>query len=175
MRSRTITFFAVAICLITIALLAFTVLKRDAQGQQEQPERVMELPQIVSKISNLRIVNAKVESEGKSEARAILEIENTSDKSIVAIAIESGDDKDASGTNLNGFNEGDKPPTIVVKPSEIFKMEMPLANLRPGFPIRVSGVMYADGTEEGEKATLGTMHRQKEHYKNKKKGGLSPQ
>lgn len=174
MKNRTIALFVVVVSLMAITLLTFAVLKRNAQGQQKQPERVTELPQVVSKVKNLEIINVSLRGEGTPDATASISIKNNSDKPIIAVAIESGDDKDSSGTSLNGFNEGDEPPSIVVQPYETFQMDFPLANLRPGFPIRIGGVIYADGMEDGETAALGTMHRQKEHEKNKKKGGTSP-
>ncbi|MCA1638151.1 MAG: hypothetical protein LC768_07420, partial [Acidobacteria bacterium] len=132
-------------------------------------------PQVVSKVKNLEIINTSLRGEGKRDAIAVIKMRNNSDKPIIAITIVSGDDKDSSGINFNGFNEGNVPPSIVIQPYETFEMDMPLANLRPSFPIRIGGVMYADGIEDGEEETLRTMRGQKEHYKNKKKEKDSPQ
>ena len=61
------------------------------------------------------------------------------------------------------------------KEQDSIKVDFPLANVQPGFPIKIAAVMYADGTKNGEKRALETMRGQKEHYKNKKKGQASPQ
>ena len=130
-----------------------------------------QLPPIISKVKTLEVVNAKLKGAGTHDAIVEIEIKNNSPKPIIAVAIESGDKKDASGTTLNGFNEGDVPPNIVVKPFEVFQMYFSLANVRQGHPIRIGGVVYADGMEEGDEITLGTIRRQRDHYKKIMKGG----
>jgi hypothetical protein len=154
MKNRIIASFAVIVSLIAITVVTFSLLRHSAQGQKEQPVRVTKLPQVISQVDNLEILSASLRNEGTRDAIAVIEIKNNSNKPIIAVAIVSGDDKDYSGTSLEGFGEGDEPTRIIFKPNEIFKMEMPLANVLPGFPIRVSSVMYADGTEAGDEMTL---------------------
>jgi hypothetical protein len=45
-----------------------------------------------------------------------------------------------------------------------------LQNAKPGEPIRVSAVVYADDSEDGEKIALETIHSQGEHHKSGKAG-----
>lgn len=54
---------------------------------------------------------------------------------------------------------------------------MPLSYVWPGPPIRIGGVVYEDGTEEGDEVTRATLRGQKEHQKNqeKEKEGAPPQ
>jgi hypothetical protein len=103
---------------------------------------------------------------GEPDASAVIEIRNNSNKAVIALAVESGDENEAYGINRNGFN-GDSPPTTVLEPHGTIVLEVDIANLSPNFPLRVAGVIYADGTEDGNMATLGTMHRQRDHEKAK--------
>ena len=115
MKFRTITLATVISSLaIVIAFLAFTTLKRDANGQKENPDIAAKLPEVVSKINNLEIINVTLQGAKRQTSAAVIEIKNNSDKSIIGIAIESGNEKDASGITLNGFNEGDEPPTTIL-------------------------------------------------------------
>lgn len=165
MKNRIVAFCFISIFAIVVIFVAFTALRQDAQGQKKDSARFTKLPQILSKISSLELLTSRIENEGSPDAVVVLKMRNNSDKSIIAVAIESGDDKERSGTTLNGFNDGDEPPTIIVGPYENFEARMPLANVRPGFPIHISGVLYSDGSEDGNKGSLETIHRQKEHYK----------
>lgn len=159
---------------IAIAVFAFTILKNNADARKQ--DELQNQIRVVNNTRNLEVLDVKIRSSGDGRfAEAIIEVRNNSDKPIIAIGLESGNEKEASGTNLNGFNDGDVPPSIILKPHESIKINFPLSYIHPGFPIRISGVMYADGTEDGEEITLGTMHKQKEHYKNKRKGESLPQ
>lgn len=126
------------------------------------------VPHVVSKVKNLDIVSVTIQREGTPDAIAVIEVQNNSGKPIIAFAVESGDDKDASGNTINGFGEGGSPPVVVLEPYQTRKVTFPLSNVQPGHPIRVAGVMYADGTEDGDEITLGTMRRQKAHHKKSK-------
>jgi hypothetical protein len=53
-------------------------------------------------------------------------------------------------------------------------IDIPIGELLPNKPIKVGGVIYADGTEDGEANTLKTMHGHKKHDESQslvKKGG----
>ena len=165
-KSRRILIYC-GMLLIVMCAVGVTATRR----QQE-----VKLPKIISKVKSLEVVSATVQGESRSEVVAI-EIRNNSDKPIIAISVESGDDKNASGTGAYGFKDGDEPPAVVIAPHETITIDMPLSDVLPGQPIKVAGVMYADGTEDGEKGALGTLRRQKEHHKAKKlrKEGASSQ
>jgi hypothetical protein len=131
--------------------------------------RQRQLPPIICKVKQLEVVSVAV--EGQDEPEAVIEIKNNSDKPVISVAVEAGEGNDAAGTNLSGIREGELPPLVVIEPHSSTKVNFSLSNLKyfkPGTPIKVSGVLFADGTEDGDEYTLGTMHRQKEHDKAKK-------
>ena len=162
--------YLLLIGIVLIVAATVTAFTRATLRQQSPP-----LPQIVSRIENIEVLGARITRPGGANAAVAIELRNNSDKPIIAITVESGDDNDASGINANGFQEGDAPPTIVLEPRGTIVIVMPLSNVRPGTPIRVGGVMYADGTEEGDEITLGTMRRQRAHYRARTRGASSPQ
>lgn len=133
--------------------------------------RQMGLPPIISKVKALKVAGVTVQGTDEATAQAVIEIMNTSDKAVIAVAVEVGDGNDASGTNLSGIREGDLPPSVVIEPHSSTKVKFPLSHLRffkPGTPIKIGGAMFLDGAEEGDEYTLGTMRRQKQHEKAKK-------
>lgn len=134
------------------------------------------LPRTISKVKNLEVVSVTLENEGQPDATAVIEVHNNSYKAVVAVAIESGDGINSSGINKNGFIDDD-PPQTVIEPFGVLTMRMPLSNLIPNTPLRVSGIFYEDGTEEGEDNTLKTMRSQRDHERKKgaaKKGTSQP-
>ncbi|HVF56402.1 MAG TPA: hypothetical protein VM934_09645 [Pyrinomonadaceae bacterium] len=144
----------------TVALPAMGVIGVMARRSQQPP---VKLPEIISKVKTLKVVSATIKGENGSSPTVVIEIRNNSDKPIIAVAIESGNDRDASGVTLNGFKSEDEPPLIVLKPYSTITMRLPLSSVMPGHPIKVGGVMYADGSEDGDEDTLETMRRQREH------------
>lgn len=149
---------------IIVSILAVSYGAR--KWRQETQQTTTMLPQVVSKVRNLEIVNSTIQKPGLPGAAAAIEIRNNSDKAVIAITLESGNDTDAYGINRNGFN-GDSKPATVIEPHSTVVMEMEFANLLPDSPIKVAGVIYADGTEDGDIATLGTMHRQRDRERAK--------
>jgi hypothetical protein len=121
----------------------------------------------------MEITDTKIAYADTDSPEAAIEIKNNTDKPVIAITIESGDNINTSGTTFSGFRYN-QPPTIICQPYEIYKMKMPIGYGQKGFPLRVSGVMYADGTGEGETTSLKRIRMQKEHDENNI-GGLSPQ
>lgn len=159
-------------CLTISSVLA---LAKVARGPAQKKANNPDLPQVISKVKGIEVVNVAVERQSESDATVVVELRNNSEKPVIAIAIEAGDDKDASGVSASGFKAGDEPPAVVIKPHETYTMRMPLSYVRQGSPIKVGAVMYADGTDEGEAPALGTLRRQREHEKKpKKEGATSP-
>ncbi|HJQ34165.1 MAG TPA: hypothetical protein VJ866_18450 [Pyrinomonadaceae bacterium] len=166
-------YYIAGLCLITLLIIGGVVA---VARRQRRP-----LPPVISKVKQLEVASVIVEGADEETAVAVIEIRNTSDKAVIAVAVEVGDGKDASGTNLNGIREGDLPPLVVIEPYGSTKVRFSLSNLKfykPGTPIKIGGAMFADGDEEGDEDTLGTMRRQKEHQKakkQKKEGATSQQ
>ena len=168
MKNRTLVLGAVVVFLIAATVVTFILLDRSAKGQQKLPKKYSEVPKIISNVKTLEIVEANLREEGTTNAFVEIKIRNNSDKPIIALALESGDENNAAGNMLNGFHYGDEPPTIIIQPHETYQTDFPLANVMPGFPIRIGGVMYADETEDGDEITLKSMRRKKEHSKKHK-------
>ena len=146
---------AIASIIAICGILAFVAFRStDQKAVQNQ-----KLPPIISKVKALEVVDATLESPGTQDATVAIKIKNNSPKAILAVAIETGTKDKAFGHNLNGFGEGDVPAQPVVKPFETFVMRMSLASVKGRLPIRVSGVIYADNSEDGEEMTLGSMRR----------------
>ena len=160
---RIIRYFAPT-CVVVLLLISFAGISASRPQQQIEP------PSIVSKVRSLKILYTEIKGEGV-EADAIIIIYNDTDTPVTAICIEVNDGKDAAGFTLNNFNESTESPKAVLEPYSAITVEFPLAHLRhvkPGTPIRIGGVMFADGTEEGDEDSLDTMHGQKAHYKAQK-------
>ncbi len=151
---------------IVIASLIYVGVTRSRQERETKPTR--ELPAVESHIERLEIVSKKLKGKERPDTVVEIEVRNNSDKPVIAFTVESGTPEDAAGITVNGFNDGDVPPTVVIEPHGSKTVLFPLSNVKPGFPIKISGVMYEDGTQDGEEATLETVRGQKEHYKAKK-------
>src|SRR5687767_8697477 len=153
---------------IVIALTTVVFFDRVAHGQQKAPEVPSEVPSVISQVKALEVIRWDLVDAGARHATVLVKIKNNSGKPIIAVTLESGNDKDASGVTLSGIHEGDKTPSVVVKTDETFEVRFALSNVVKGCPIRVAGVFYADGTEDGDEKTLESMRRQREYLKNKK-------
>lgn len=127
------------------------------------------LPATISKVEGIEVISATIEGN-----LAVVTVRNNTNKAVVSIALETGDDVDSYGANKNGFN-GDNPPKVVIEPYGITTVEMQVSSLSTDKNIRVAGVVYADGKEIGEKKTLEAIRGHREHEKAKAKKGDSPQ
>ncbi len=162
------------ICFAAVSIMAFSGSTLNFRWVRQEAKGASRLPKIVSNVKNLEVVSAAIEERDEAGTIVLIEVRNNSDKAMIAVAVESGDDKDSAGVSLNGFKNNGEEPAIVLKPHGSLKVRFSLSDVRPGFPIRIAGVMYADGTEEGDESALGTLHRQKEHeQKSKRKGDPS--
>lgn len=127
-------------------------------------------PKVISKVKALEVLSVTVKGEGEPDAVLAVVIRNNSDQTVVAVTLESGDHKDSSGIAVNGFHGSDEPPFPIIVPHGIKTIELLVSNLLPRKPIKVSGAIYADGTEEGEETTLVSMRKLREHRKKSPKG-----
>jgi hypothetical protein len=117
-----------------------------ATAARQQDSR--KLPKIVSKVKHLEVSSVTIENQGQPGEVVVIEIFNNSDRPVLALSIESGDDKDISGIATNGFSVD--PPGVIIQPYGTTTMRMETANLLPGKPIKVSAAIFADGSVEGE-------------------------
>jgi hypothetical protein len=167
--------------LVVISAVALTKSKRTSppalsKEKQEKNQTVETMPLIIYQVKGIEVVKATLEGKGTVNPFAVLELKNKSDKPIIAVSVEIGEPEEAGGITTSGFKEGDEPPSVIMEPNSSITVELSLQNAKPGEPIRVSAVVYADGSEEGEKIALETVHSLREHHKSEKaKGGSSPQ
>lgn len=164
--------YALIACLLLAAaagVVGVAAALRQRQGHQ--------VPTVVSKVKDLEVAGVQVVREGEPTAALAIEIRNRSARSVVAVSVESGDEKDASGLHING-DAGDGPPETVIEPYGTRTVEFSLSNVHPGKPVKVAGALYADGGEDGEDLSLRSMRHQRKSDKErhlKSKGGSSPQ
>jgi hypothetical protein len=159
-KSKYIFLLVLSMAVVLVCLPGVIVIR--SQGPGLKP------PKVISKVKTIEVLQVEVDGQNSSTAVVVMTLRNNTDKNVIALAVESGDDKNASGVNESGYGEGDDPPTVIIKPHGIFKMEMPFSYVRPGAPIKVGGVMYDDETEEGDEVTLKSMRKHKELRKSKK-------
>jgi hypothetical protein len=161
------------IFLWVIALLAVATLMIVASprlrnaGKQQEDGQTAQLPKIISKVKDLEVISITLDERDAATPTLVIEIRNNSVKPIVAISVESGDEKDSSGIGTDGFIDGDKPPYIILPPQGTITMRMPVASLLPGKPVKVSAVMYADGTDDGEDRAKETIRIDKQRAKDR--------
>ena len=159
------------IFIVVIASVSFTTLmiiatpKLSVSEKLQQTKQLAEIPKVISQVKDLEVISTTIKRQGESDAVVAIEIRNNSDKPIIAIAIESGDKKDASGVSADGFRGEDQTPSIILPPHGTIVMEMPVSNLLPGKPLKVAGVMYLDGTEDGDELTRKTLREHKDKAK----------
>jgi hypothetical protein len=127
------------------------------------------VPEILSCSKNIRVTNTEIANAGTPDASLMVQVENTTNVGIIAIQIESVNDREAFETTLRTSFDNDQPPTVVIKPHEVGTLIASLNNILAGVPLRIGGVMYEDGTEEGCERGLGTLHQVRDHDKSKKK------
>jgi hypothetical protein len=153
-------------CLLLAAGVAGVVMAR----RQAQPGQ---LPKVISKVKNLEVVGVSVRREGEPTAALAVEIRNKSDKPVIAFSLESGDDRNASGIDVNG-DTGDDPPVSVIEAYGTRTVELPMSDIHRGDPFKVGGAVFADGSEDGDAVTLSSMHEHRKRDKTetlKRKGG----
>lgn len=134
--------------------------------KQQDPKQVFVAPKVISKIKDLEVINTTIKRQGEPSAAIAIEIRNNSEKPIVAVAVESGDEKDASGTSANGFRAEGETPSIILPPHGTITMEIAISNLIADKPLKIAGVLYADETEDGEGPAIKTLRGQKDKAKN---------
>lgn len=138
-------------------------------ARQKEPD----LPKVISEAKGIEVVNVRI----KEDLTLIVTVRNNTDKAITALTLQAGDGRDEDAVTVAGYREGDEPDIVIIKAHATYDMDMPLNYVRPGRPVRVSGVSYEDGTEEGNDKTLELMRDQKKQTKLKKskREGGSPQ
>ena len=162
-----------------IALTAFTIIstaKKHTGVNSSQQEIDITLTKVVSCVKHIKLVKKEIRRPGPDAVLALV-LENTSNAGILAIDVDTSKGRESYGITTNKFEEGDVPPEVILWPHQTITVEMPINNLYPGAPIRIGGVLYDDGTEEGCAEPLRIIRRLKEREKAKgtEKKEVSPQ
>ncbi|HYY94827.1 MAG TPA: hypothetical protein VE713_09940 [Pyrinomonadaceae bacterium] len=158
------------IILVSASVLGIAMGTRSVKRGQIQREPVTDtLPPVSSKVKGLEVVNAGIKHQGEPGAEAFLVIKNKSDVGVTAYTVTFGD---ASVGKDGGLSTDE--PVVIIEPHGKTTLSFPLSNLEKGVPIVVTGVFYADGSEEGLPIILKWMHDDRVQEKEKrdaKKGG----
>jgi hypothetical protein len=109
-----------------------------------QRQDATELPAVLSKLKNLKVTKVSVSKKGSPNATVSLEVRNNSPLAVTAFIIEFGD---LSVTTDGGLTSDIA--NTVIEPYGTVTVPISLNNLSKDVPIVVSGVVYADGTEDG--------------------------
>ncbi|HJU56835.1 MAG TPA: hypothetical protein VJ715_19780, partial [Pyrinomonadaceae bacterium] len=143
--------------LVVVSALALTKSSDNSpppKVSQEQQQFVNTMPLIISQVKGIEVVEATLKNPGTKDVIAVLKVKNKSNKSVVAVSVETGEPEEAYGITVEGFKEGDEPPDAVIEPRGTITVELRLDNAKPGDPIRVSGAVFGDESEDGEKTAL---------------------
>jgi len=162
---KTVMFVVIGVSLGFV--IWFGLLIRASGAAQQNPKRpvLSKLPEIKSCLEHIKLVKAELVNQGDSQV-AVLELENQAYIGVISISIETTGDKEKHSVVWSAFTP-DKPPLIIIPPGE--KGRIAIGDLSAYSPIRIGGVMFSDGTEEGCEASLKSMRKLKEFHT--KKGG----
>lgn len=172
MKSQAKTFLPILIGVLIgasifgVRSIAKRFAKPDPFPQQRQSAKY--IPEITSCVKKVSVARTELVNGDTSEAAVLIGIENKSQIGIVAIIVESVGEKETFETTLRGSFETD-PPATVINPGGVGTLQIAMANVFAGAPLRISGAVYADGTEEGCERGLKTLRQVKEHEKSKRK------
>jgi hypothetical protein len=154
-------FFLFASILIAASLIsaaAFSAKRQQPKKQWPQEPRVNSMPPLFSKVKNLEVVRAWIEDPDSAVPNVAIEIRNNSNKDVMAVDLVCGQ----GGITRSGLTD-EEHPIVVMKPHGTTTIRMNFSEMTFGAPLVVGGVVYADGTEEGDKASLKSMQMQRAH------------
>ena len=110
--------------------------------QQQQEQRVKDvLPPTISSLKGIEVTNAYIDEKGQAEITII----NKTDKGIRAIAITNGS---LMFSDDNGPHDSGLPDLI--PPHGTYTIEQVASNLSINAPLRISAVIFDDGSEAGD-------------------------
>lgn len=161
----------ITVGILVVSAMALTKSRRTnhptSKAQQETKQTFDTLPLIISQVKDVEAVKATLKNPGTPDAYAVLEIKNNSDKAIIAISVDTGKPEEANGIAIEGFRDDGLPPSVIIKPHDSIPVIFSLGNIKAGDPIRISSVLYADNSADGEKTALETVHTFKKNRESK--------
>ena len=153
--------FLIALSLFTaiiVGSVVFSAKRQQAQKKWPDQPRVTSMPEVLSKVKTVEIVRTWIEDPDTPHASAAVEVRNNSRKDIMAVDLVCGD----GGVTKNGLTDEDH-PIVVIKPGDTTTLKMNFGEMTFGAPLVISGVVYGDGTEEGDPRSLKTIRQIREH------------
>jgi hypothetical protein len=157
-----VTAGSVAIGICVGFALWFSYLAQPSKASQEKLKRpiLAELPPIKNCTEHIKLIKAELVYQGDLQAAA-LEVQNEAYIGVISISVEQLVNRERHSIVSSGFTP-DQPPQIVIPPGE--RKTITLGYLSPKAPIRIGGVMFADGTEEGCASSLKSMRELKDFH-----------
>ncbi len=140
------TFILGTLCFVaTLVLSVFVNFVARFPGQIGEPYevRAVQLREIVSTAASVNIDGLVLDLNSEPKTAAI-RLKNNSKSPIVAYSFESGNFIDSDGSSRVGG------PTAIVGANEEFLAPIDFRSFSTGMPIRLSAVVFADGSAEGE-------------------------
>ena len=116
------------------------------------------MPEVFSKVKNLEVVNAWIVNQETGYPAARVEIRNNSEKDVMMVDLMSGE----GAITKNGLTD-EEHPIVVIKPHETTTIDMNFGSMTFGAPLVVASVVYGDGSEEGDEASLKAVHLLRAH------------
>ena len=155
------TAILVAVCIIGGVVISA---KRQQPKKQIHPKDwLVSVPRTSSKIKDLEIINVRIIRPGSEEPGVAFEVQNKSDRAVMAVSITCG----GPSITKDGLDDEDN-PKVVIEPHGVLSAEMS-DELNPDAPIEVSAATFSDGTEEGSDSSLRLMHAMRAHERERRK------
>ena len=168
-KRRWILIFAATLITAAVITVGGFSMKRQQTKKQQERKRVTELPLVISHVSRLHVENISVKNPGTPDATAVIKIRNDSNLAVMAVEISTKNDVDSAAVNEDGLEDSEN-PHVVIPPNGTITLEMPFTNMIPDVPLVVSGAVFADRSEDGDKWSLDAMRGVRAHYQELRKG-----
>lgn len=138
----------------TITLITAHNTARIRRQEQKPVTSKADLPELISKVKKLEIINVTVKREGEANPAVTIEVKNNSDLAVIYFALTNGSvTTDEYGVARNGLDDLDN-PKVVIEPHGTATIDMPLSNLDARYPIVLSAAVFADNSEDGVESVL---------------------
>jgi hypothetical protein len=140
---RATAFITAFILALAVTLTFRSFLSHQRVGNPAEPPVTRRIPSFVSSVPSVTIVDISIDA-GSPDLIAKVRYKNGSAKPIMAFLVESSNDIDGDG---HGQIQAQQP---IAGSFEEFTVDLPLNQFSTGMPLRLSAVVFADGSAEGE-------------------------
>ncbi|HJR07720.1 MAG TPA: hypothetical protein VJ842_10700 [Pyrinomonadaceae bacterium] len=151
---------------LALYAISYAQIQHANQDSPQKKEVVTSVPEVVSCVKNIKVLNKGFKDAGSPSATITVEVENTSEVDIIAISMESIKGKESYGVLTSSFESDEQ--LAVIKPHSTATLTMEVSNAFPHVPLQIGSVMYADGTQEGCASSLKNMRDSKAMHEAKK-------